>query len=164
MKIVEMQPDEIDVVQTIAYKTWPATYGGILSDSQLNYMLAMFYSAEALNGNLRNGHHFLLAKENNTALGFASFVHNHPENFTTKIPKIYVLPQTQGKGVGKLLIEAIETEAKKNCSAKLTLNVNRKNNARIFYEKLGFIAVKEEDVPLGNGVFQEDYVMEKALR
>lgn len=162
--ISEMLPDEINIVQDIAHKTWPITYGEILTSEQLQYMLDSFYSIEALNGNLKNGHHFLLAKENDVTLGFASYVHNHPENFTTKIPKIYVLPETQGKGIGKLLIDAIEIEAIKNQSAKLTLNVNRKNKAKTFYERLGFVAVKEEDVPIGNGIFQEDYVMEKPLR
>lgn len=169
-----MLPNEINIVQDIAYKTWPVTYGEILTGEQLQYMLDSFYSTEALNGNLKNGHHFILAKDtslkgglaeqNGVTLGFASYVHNHPENFTTKIPKIYVLPETQGKGIGKLLIDAIEIEAAKNQSAKLSLNVNRKNKAKTFYERLGFVAVKEEDVPIGNGIFQEDYVMEKLLR
>ncbi|RZJ29228.1 MAG: N-acetyltransferase [Flavobacterium sp.] len=164
IEIKEMQPNEINIVQDIAHKTWPVTYAEILTNEQLAYMLASFYSTEALNGNIENGHHFLLAKENDETLGFASYVHNHPENFTTKIPKIYVLPEIQGKGIGKLLIEAIEAEANKNHSVKLTLNVNRNNNARNFYEKLGFAIAKEEDVPIGNGIFQEDFVMEKRLR
>ena len=162
--IKEALPNELNIIQDIAHKTWPVTYGEILTNEQLAYMLDSFYSTEALNGNLRNNHHFILAKENDVTLGFASYVHDHPENYTTKIPKIYVLPETQGKGIGKLLIDAIETEARKHGAAKLTLNVNRNNKAITFYEHLRFTIAKEENVPIGNGYFQEDFVMEKALR
>lgn len=164
IKIKEALPNELNIIQDIAHQTWPVTYAEILTNEQLAYMLERFYSTEALNGNLKNGHHFLLAKENDTALGFASYVHNHPENYTTRIPKIYILPEMQGKGIGKLLLDAIESEARKNGSAKLALNVNRNNKAKTFYEHLGFVVTKEENVPIGNGYFQEDYVMEKPLR
>ncbi len=164
ISIKEALPNELNIIQDIAHKTWPVTYSEILTNEQLSYMLDRFYSIEVLNGNSQNGHHFILAKEADQTLGFASYVHDHPQNFTTKIPKIYVLPETQGKGVGRKLIEAIETEARKHGAAKLTLNVNRFNKAQSFYEHLGFKIVKEENVPIGNGFFQEDYVMEKNLR
>ena len=164
IQIKEALPNELNIIQDIAHKTWPVTYGEILTNTQLAYMLENFYSTEALNGNLKNNHRFILAKENDVTLGFASYVHDHPENYTTKIPKIYVLPETQGKGIGKLLIEAIEAEARKHGAAKLTLNVNRFNKAITFYEHLGFTIAKEENIPIGNGYFQEDFVMEKALR
>lgn len=164
ISIKEALPNEFNIIQDIAHKTWPVTYAEILTNVQLAYMLDRFYSTEALNGNRQNGHQFLLAKDRDETLGFASYVHDHPENYTTKIPKIYVLPSQQGRGIGKMLIQAIESEARKHGAAKLTLNVNRGNPARLFYEHLGFAIVKEENVPIGNGFFQEDYVMEKLLR
>jgi hypothetical protein len=42
----------------------------------------------------------------------------------------------------------------------LRLNVNRYNKARQFYERMGFAVVREEDVPIGNNYFMNDYVME----
>jgi len=42
--------------------------------------------------------------------------------------------------------------------------VNRQNNAKNFYEKLGFVVIKEEDIDIGNGYFMNDYVMEMMLR
>lgn len=162
--IKEALPNEFNIIQDIAHKTWPVTYAEILTNEQLAYMLDRFYSIEALNGNRQNGHHFILAKENDVTLGFASYVHDHPENYTTKIPKIYVLPEIQGRGIGRKLLEFIEAEARKHGAAKLTLNVNRNNKAKTFYEHLGFVVAKEENVPIGNGFFQEDFVMEKALR
>jgi ribosomal protein S18 acetylase RimI-like enzyme len=42
----------------------------------------------------------------------------------------------------------------------LELNVNRQNTAIGFYKKLGFKIIAEEDIPIGNGFFMNDYVMQ----
>jgi ribosomal protein S18 acetylase RimI-like enzyme len=161
--IKDALPNELNVIQDIAYRTWPVTYGNILSNAHLTYMLEMFYSLDGLNKNLEDGNHFLLAEDDGIAVGFASYVHHYPTNFVTKIPKIYVLPGNQGKGIGKSLIDEIETRSMKNGDDIITLNVNRNNTARFFYEKMGFEIVAEENVDIGNNVIQEDYIMEKRL-
>jgi GNAT superfamily N-acetyltransferase len=46
--------------------------------------------------------------------------------------KIYFFP-AQGKGAGRLLIDAVVAYAKENHSKTLSLNVNRFNKA-VFYE------------------------------
>ncbi|HLA55084.1 MAG TPA: GNAT family N-acetyltransferase [Flavobacterium sp.] len=161
--ISEATADDFGIISEIAYKTWPSTYGNILSKVQLNYMLDLFYSVDGLNKNLRSGHHFLIAKEDGIALGFASYVHDYPKIHMTKIPKIYMLPEAQGKGIGKILIDGISAIAKINDSDVLTLNVNRSNKALGFYEKLGFEIVGEEDIELDHGYLMEDFIMEKRL-
>lgn len=162
--INEAKLDDFETIREIAYKTWPDTYGAILPEAQLDYMLNLFYSVEALKKNVsEKKHHFLLVKENNEALAFLSYEHWYKNELITRIHKIYILPQTQGKGIGKLLINKVETLAKEVHSKKLSLNVNRHNKAQIFYKKNGFKIIKEEDIPLDHGYFMEDYVMEKEL-
>lgn len=162
--ISEATSKDFKVIQEIAHQTWPDTYGEILSKAQLDYMLEKFYSEETLNENVvKKGHHFLLAKEENITLGFASYEHNYNQKPVTRIHKIYILPQTQGKGIGKLLLDTIEALAKENHSETLSLNVNKFNKALIFYQKLGFKIVLEEDIELDHGYLMEDYVMEKQL-
>jgi ribosomal protein S18 acetylase RimI-like enzyme len=158
IEIKEATTGDIDIIREIAFKTWPVTYGDILTKENLDYMLGLFYSAEMLRTNFESGHHFLLAVEDSLSLGFASFY--HAQTFT-KIPKIYILPQAQGKGIGRMLIDRIACEAQANGSASLMLNVNRNNSARFFYERLGFEIESEEDVRLPSGIFQEDFVMVK---
>ncbi|GEP50904.1 N-acetyltransferase [Flavobacterium noncentrifugens] len=162
--IVIAETNDYETIRDIAHKTWPLTYGSILSKAQLNYMLELFYSAEALqiNANEKN-HHFLLVKENKEALAFLSYEHQYQERPITRIHKIYILPETQGKGIGKLLIDCVEALANETKSEKLSLNVNRYNNAQFFYKKLGFEIVAEEDVKLDHGYLMEDYIMEKPL-
>ncbi len=162
--IQEAGPEDFGTISAIAYKTWPVTYGPILSEKQLTYMLDLFYSTDGLRKNITDGHRFILAKEGEIVLGFASYVHDYPEMHTTRIPKIYMLPESQGKGIGKMLVDCIQAKARKSGSGKLSLNVNRFNKARGFYEKLGFVIAAQEDIQIGNGYLMEDYVMEKLLR
>lgn len=163
MTITEVQPNEFHLIQYIVDRTWPVAYGEILSKAQLDYMIALFYSLEALNKNVENGHQFYFAKENGVVLGFLGIEHHYKGNPVTRIHKIYMLPESQGKGVGKLLIEKASELAKENHSEKLSLNVNRFNPAIHFYEKLGFENIGSEDVEIGNGYLMEDFMMEKKL-
>ncbi|GEL12074.1 Ribosomal protein S18 acetylase RimI [Flavobacterium glycines] len=161
--IVKATTADLKTITEIAHKTWPLTYGEILSEAQLSYMLETFYSDAALLKNIESGHQFILAKEENTVLGFASFEHHYQNKNSTKIHKIYILPETQGKGIGKLLIDAIEKLAVENESESLLLNVNRFNKALTFYQKLGFKIIEEIDIELDHGYLMEDYIMEKGI-
>ena len=162
IEIVKVTAQDFPAIQDIAYKTWPATYGHILSAGQLEYMLDMMYSMASLQKSAAKGHQFLLLKEDNTALGFASYELNYTSG-TTKLHKLYVLPETQGRGAGRLLISKIENAAKSNGNDKIVLNVNRYNNAANFYLKNGFTKAGEEDINIGNGYLMEDFIMEKGL-
>lgn len=165
IRIFEATSEDFTCVQQIVDQTWPVAYGEILAKAQLDYMIATFYSDEALRSSVsEKGHRFLIAKEGNVSLGFASYEHISNHKPLTKIHKIYVLPHTQGKGIGKKLIAAIEDIARKNQSQAMTLNVNRFNKALGFYQKLGFEIVGEEDIELEHGYLMEDYVMEKGLK
>ena len=164
ISIIPATTNDYKTIQNIALQTWPIAYGEILSKAQLDYMLDAFYNEEALKDSVANkGHHFILAKEGEGILGFASYEHHYNQKQQTKIHKIYILPQTQGKGIGKKLIDYVEKVAKENDSTALSLNVNRFNKALHFYQKLGFEIVEEVNIELEHGYLMEDYVMEKKL-
>lgn len=162
--ITEATAEDIKTIQEITYITWPITYGKILSKSQLDYMLDLFYSDEALIKQIKNKEQlFYLISEDEATLGFIGIEHNYKDEAITKIHKIYLLPETQGKGIGKKVIEKIEKMALENHSTALSLNVNRFNTALSFYKKIDFEVVDEVNIEIGNGYLMEDYVMEKEL-
>lgn len=163
--MITIQPtSNYKAIQDIAGKTWPVTYGAILSSEQIQYMFSMMYDLEALKNQAETkNHHFIIAEEEGNFLGFASYefdYHNQPK---AKIHKIYILPETQGSGIGKKLIHYIAEKAKASQQEFLLLNVNRFNDALHFYTKIGFEKVGEEDINIGNGYVMEDYIMEKKL-
>jgi ribosomal protein S18 acetylase RimI-like enzyme len=155
---------DFKTIREIAYKSWPIAYGSILSKEQIDYMLDLFYSEKTLLKNLNEkGHRFLLVNEGEVCLGFASYEHNYLNEKCTRLHKIYMLPEAQGKGAGKLLINAVENLAKENQSVVVSLNVNKFNKAISFYKKIGFEVVSEEEILLEHGYKMEDYKMEKKL-
>lgn len=163
IEIVDANGD-FETIRDLAYAVWPGTYGHILSKDQLDFMLSSFYSAETLAKTVDNGHQYVLVVEDGKPLGFMGYEHHYKGNPVTRLHKIYVLPETQGKGIGKMLIDKAEALARENESRALSLNVNRYNNALGFYQKIGFEIVGEEDIDIGHGYLMEDYKMEKKLR
>lgn len=162
--IVAATANDCKAIQEMAYKTWPNAYGQILSKAQLEYMLDLFYSIEALNENMvSKNHHFLLAKEQDICLGFASYEHHYMGVEVTRLHKLYLLPESQGKGAGQKLLQTVEALARANESTTISLNVNKFNKALGFYKKQGFRIVAEEDIAIGHGYLMEDYKMEKSL-
>ncbi|MEL1245860.1 GNAT family N-acetyltransferase [Flavobacterium sp. DGU11] len=156
--------DDYTVIREIAGRTWPDTYLPILTREQIGYMLDMMYSLQAYTEQLLvKGHHFLLAADDGVFLGFASYEVNHSSE-TTRIHKLYVLPEAQGKGIGQKLIALIENEAAKNTNDKIVLNVNRYNKAVEFYLKSGFVKAGEEDINIGSGYLMEDFIMRKDIK
>lgn len=164
IKISEAKINDIKLIQNIVQITWPITYGEILSKEQLSYMLDLFYSTEALTEQYNKKEQlFYMIYEDETNIGFIGIEHHYKGKTITKIHKIYLLPETQGKGIGKKVIDEIGILALKNNSKTLLLNVNRFNAALGFYKKIGFEVVDEVNIEIGNGYLMEDYVMEKKL-
>lgn len=163
MEIIKATTEEILVIKELAYKIWPSTYGTILSNDQIIFMLNKFYSEESIVNQIeRENQQFYLLKYSGFAVGFLSFELNCKPS-ETKLQKLYVLPEMQGKGYGKLLVDFCLKNAKENQQETVFLNVNRLNKAKIFYENLGFKVIYEEDIAIGNGYLMEDFVLEITL-
>jgi diamine N-acetyltransferase len=151
MQIQKAGLEDYEVIHELALNTWHDTYDKILSPNQVTYMLDMMYSKEAITDQIAvKGHHFLLLSNDKKYVGFASYELNYLSG-TTKLHKLYVLPETQGKGAGRLLITAIEEAAANNNNSTVSLNVNRYNNAINFYLRNGYTKTGEEDINIGNG-------------
>ncbi len=155
--------EDINTIGFLAQQIWPGAYGAILSPDQLRYMLALLYSPAALRQQMQDDkHNFLIVEEEEEPVGFASWsLVAGPGVY--KLHKLYVLPGRQGKGLGKVMLNFIFEDIGALGARVLILNVNRHNNARQFYEKIGFSVIGEEDIDIGNNYFMNDYVMELPL-
>ena len=127
-------------------------------------MLDLMYSLPSLQAQVQQqGHVFLLASEAENPLGYISYELNYQQTTATKIHKIYILPQAQGKGVGKALIDAATAVGLANQNEALLLNVNKYNKALQFYERIGFEVIGQEDIDIGEGFLMEDFTMKKPI-
>lgn len=150
-------------IRAIAKEVWPIAYGAILSREQLEYMMEMMYSIPALQRQFESGHHFIVAIEDEIPVGFASYEFNYNGTSKTKIHKIYILSNQQGRGTGRILIDYITESAKKNNQEGLLLNVNKNNIAQHFYKKIGFTISYDEVIDIGQGYVMDDFVMEMPI-
>lgn len=162
MNISVASKNQLPIVRDLALRIWPVTYGEILSAAQLEYMLDMMYSIPSLEEQLET-RPFLLVEDEGQVIGFASYELNIDGSNSTKIHKIYVLPEIQGKGIGRKLIDYIAEITVSHHNTSLQLTVNKYNKAKDFYEKLGFVVTEEKVFDIGNGYVMDDYVMEKPL-
>lgn len=161
--IVQAGPDDIPAIISVAEATWEPTYRDFIDPQQIAFMYAEIYSSGALCRQMEElGHTFLLLHHEGNPVAFASFSPRSEEPTIYKLHKIYLLPDQQGKGLGKLLMEEVCNRVEKAGGQFLDLNVNRCNPARYFYERNGFSIIREEDIPIGP-YWMNDYVMRRIL-
>ena len=96
-------------------------------------------------------------------LGFIDLELHNPNPHWMKLQKIYVLPEKQKLGIGLALMDYTVLFAQENNVKHITLQVNRNNKAVVFYQKLGYYVVDEQDFDIGNGYFMNDFVLQKDL-
>ena len=179
MEMPSLNENRMDVIKTfrqashadcaliyeLAAPTWKIAYAEILSDEQMAYMLEMMYSEESLKRQMQEGHIFFIVLCDGVPSGFISF-HHQDENIYI-LEKLYVLPEVQGAGAGRFLVEKAEEHILQQHPAGkpflFELNVNRSNPAVGFYQKLGFHIDREVDEDIGNGFYKNDYIMQKVI-
>jgi GNAT superfamily N-acetyltransferase len=151
------------VIIDLAKATWEPTYQGILSKAQIDFMFSEMYAPAALENQMHSlGHTFLILYINGKPAGYASYSAKAKDDAVFKLQKLYLLPELHGRGLGRVLMNAVEEKVKEEGGKVLELNVNRYNPSRVFYERVGFSFYKEEDIPIGE-FWMNDFVMRKEL-
>lgn len=161
--IREATPNDTEIIRAIAEQTWWVTYGPILEKEQIEFMLDEIYSTRKVASQLTHKTQtYLVLEEDGQPVAFAAYSPREENPEIYKLHKLYCLPQTQGKGYGKILINEVANKTLAAGKRLLDLNVNRHNKAKTFYEKMGFKVVYEEDIPIGP-YWMNDFVMRKEL-
>ena len=153
--------DDIPLIRELCLQVWPQTYAPLLSKAQIDYMLELMYSADSLARQLAEGADYLLCHDDSVPAGFASVVDHGGGSF--KLEKLNVLPSQHGKGAGRFIIDYITGTIAAKGARTLQLQVNKRNAAKRFYEKLGFTVAREAVFDIGNGFVMDDYVMELSV-
>ncbi|NCD69570.1 GNAT family N-acetyltransferase [Mucilaginibacter agri] len=154
---------DVSTIRQLAEDTWWPTYSPILEKEQIRFMLDLIYNEDTIKKQIEEGEQiFLLLKEGDKAVAFAGYSPYVAEPAAYKLHKLYCLPETQGKGYGRILINTVSRIAAGTGATKLLLNVNRHNTALSFYQKMGFDIAREEDIAIGP-YWMNDYIMQKPL-
>lgn len=161
LAIREMEPSDIPAVSALAARIWRAHYPAIISREQIEYMIPLTSSKEALQKNIReHKHRFWLAHDNGALAGYIAL---EPEDKNTWfIDKLYVDPDRHRIGIGEALLNHVTHTLK---PAALSLRVNRANIKAInFYFKHGFVIEVIDVLDIGGGYVMDDFLMKKECR
>jgi len=165
MKFIKATENDIPLIQDLARRSWENAYAEILSNEQMEYMLNTMYSQEEIASHLQNPdyHYFLIKDENSDSYeGFIGYENGYEEN-TTKLHRIYLVPESKGKGLGKKALQFLNDKVAESGNQRIILNVNKYNSARNFYESQGYKVYDEGVFDIGNGYFMDDFLMEYIL-
>ena len=153
--------EDIPAIVKIAYDTWFVTYQDVISQAQIEYMFGEMYTPESIYKQMDfYKHTFLILYQAEMPIGFASYGKLEEPINTYKLHKLYLLPSEQNRGFGRILLNEVEKEVAGLGADYLHLNVNRKNPALSFYEKLGYEIIETVDIPFAE-FWLNDYVLSK---
>ena len=154
--------EEAEALAELAERIWRHNYPGIISEAQIDYMLASRYHPPLIRQTLARGDHWDVVRDGESLVAFAhSF---HLEGGAVKLDKLYVHPDWQHRGLGAMLVERVATRARAQGRSHLLLRVNRRNAQAIAaYRKYGFAVVREVVEDIGGGFVMDDYMMIKPL-
>ena len=120
----------------------------VINKEALGYSFSLEETASQLAKLSQDSHHYLLGFEDSTSHDLLGYVHAEVyESLYSKpgfnILALAVLPQTQGKGIGKALLEGLEQETKRRGYEFIRLNsADHRLGAHAFYEKVGYTCDK----------------------
>ena len=155
--------EDIPAIVKIAYDTWFVTYQDVISQAQIEYMFGEMYTPESIYKQMDfYKHAFLILYQAEMPIGFASFGKLDEPINTYKLHKLYLLPSEQNKGFGRILLNEVEKQVADLGADHLHLNVNRKNPALSFYEKLGYEIIETVDIPFAE-FWLNDFILSKKI-
>lgn len=164
IEIVVAQEQHIPAIRKLADSSWPKAFATILSAEQIDYMMEMMYSQASLEKQMGEGHQYAIVRDSGVDIGYVSYEINQNNSSKTKIHKLYISPDHQRKGLGKLMVDYVALQALDSQNSAVFLNVNKYNTGAIdFYKKCHFYLASEEVIDIGDGFLMDDYVFELAL-
>ena len=143
------QPEDLTGLRDVAYRTWRATYEGMMPDSDIDAFLEHNYALDTLTRRLErtgidHGHILLVAICDGAVIGYASAGIN--QDGDAELFTVYVLPRLHGRGAGwQLWREAATFLAALGYDEFVVWVLDSNDRMRRFCERQG--AVKESERP-----------------
>ncbi|MCI6675915.1 MAG: GNAT family N-acetyltransferase [Clostridiales bacterium] len=153
--------EEIELLAATANEIWHEYFPCILTNDQIDYMVAKFQSKQPMTEQIQDGYLYYLVKMDDTIIGYIGL---HPEEEKLFLSKLYLKKEARNHGYASKMLAFIEHTAKELRLNAIYLTVNKYNEHTIaVYKNKGFVTIKDQVADIGNGFVMDDYVMEKAL-
>lgn len=172
-QVLQAIPDDAAGIKDVQIKTWLATYVNeehAITEDMIRERFG-FNDDQVIQASIQRGKNKIehspygvfVAKQAERIVGFASPTYDEDSD-QQRLGALYVLPEAQGKGLGKQLLE--RALASLDNSLDVYLHVVTYNDAAIgFYERNGFVKTGKDltgsILPFANGVYMPEIEMVK---
>jgi diamine N-acetyltransferase len=161
-----IRPEQLATVAALAHEIWYEYYVPLIGRPQVDYMVAKFQNASAMQVQIDEGYEYFLVQQQDASekwsdIGYAA-VQEQPGRVMF-LSKFYLHHAARGSGTGRRCMEFIEGLARRRGLSLLWLTVNKGNPAVQAYQRLGFRIAADLVMDIGGGFVMDDYRMEKAL-
>ena len=159
MKIREVCGEaDIRRMTKVAEVVWREANVAFCSPEQVEYMIEMFQSYEAVSGQLLHGYRYFLVEEAGEILAYFGV---QPQGERLFLSKFYILKEHRGKGIFSMGLEFMAQLCREQQLDTIYLTVNRNNtHACEVYLHKGFKIAEEAVADIGCGFVMDDYIME----
>jgi GNAT superfamily N-acetyltransferase len=153
ISVREFRLADLDGVKKLINKTIDVCYNGFYLEEVMNYFDMYNWDGNILKA-ARDGY-IVVVETQGKIVGTGSVIGN-------VILRVFVDPGYQKQGLGRIIMNELESRAETNGVNILQLRALA--NARKFYESLGYSTVDKGLVEVDNGRHLEYYQMEKKLK
>jgi diamine N-acetyltransferase len=153
---------QVAQVAGMAHEVWNEYYVPLIGQAQVDYMVAKFQSAEAMQAQIDSGYEYFRIQQSGQVVGYAAIRHDVADR-RVFLSKLYLLAAHRKTGAGRGALALIEHMARSRGATHLWLTVNKGNVSVRAYERMGFQIVEAMVMDIGGGFVMDDYKMEKAM-
>jgi ribosomal protein S18 acetylase RimI-like enzyme len=153
---------QVEDVARMARIVWNEYYVQLIGQAQVDYMVAKFQTAEAMQAQIDSGYAYFQIQLDGVMVGYTAIRHDAADA-RVFISKLYVLAPHRKSGAGRQCLQLIERMARERGATHLWLTVNKGNPSVRAYERLGFKIVEALVMDIGGGYVMDDFKMEKEV-
>lgn len=152
MQLENFEREDYDTLYAYMLPMWQETYAGIVSPAHLDALMQKYFAPSAVEAFREKGYRYEKITDGGRKIGAVVTV---PRGNDTYLDKLYVNADARGKGAAAFVFRALRERGR-----DVTLNVNRQNHRAVrCYLKNGFTVEAAQEIPIGDGMVNSDYVM-----
>jgi len=153
IRLRQMKATDLQSVYELVQNTIQVSYAGVYPPDAIEFF-KNYHSKENILKDLMASY-IVVAEFDGQILGTGTLL-------GTNVRRVFINPQHQRHGIGKIIAEKLESKAKANGLVKMDLSASLKS--RRFWEALGFISTGEFVLPVANDQKLIFYEMIKMLK
>ena len=149
-------------IAALADEIWREHYTPIIGETQVDYMLEKFQSAEQIYVDIKQNDYVYFTARHIKSDEMIGYCATKPKEDYLLLSKIYVRKDYRGRGIARSFLDEVVALCRFEYGFdKIRLTVNKYNDGSIAaYHKMGFETIDSVETDIGNGFIMDDFVME----